>query len=90
MTLAANCGTTQFVFVPKDKRDRLEAEACPVVALIGQMEAGKMAKCYCSTDPTCLFWAVFRQLVALLAVDLDSSLLMVLRRVQWQCQSGKW
>lgn len=83
VTNEACCARTQFGFVTCDQRDRLEVTNCPMVAVIGRKEVEKMAeRCYCTTQPG-LFWAIFRQPVALRVANLDSGLLMVLRRVRW-------
>lgn len=58
------------------------------VALVSRLETEKKAACRFYTALAGFFWAVFQRL-ALTAVDLDSGLLLMLRRVRWQCWSAK-
>lgn len=83
----ACCSGTRFGFVATDERNRLEGEDCPIVAVIGRTGVGKMVKHCCCIARAGLFWVLFWRLVVLPAVDLNSGLLMVLRRVQCQCRS---
>lgn len=81
---APYCGFSRFWFVPGDKGDRLE-----VAAAVSQKEAGKMTTCYRCTFLASFFWAIFWRLVALLVSNLNLGLLMMLRRVRWQCHFNK-
>lgn len=78
---------TRFGFVAGNERDQLEVADCPTVVVIDWTEVEKMAELCCCIGLEGLFWAVFRRLVALLLMDLNSGLLRVLKRVWWQCQS---